>query len=959
MDGLARIKEYYPNLTRDQINAVAMTEGPLLIIAGPGSGKTLVLVVRALNILLQGLAQPCEMLICTFTEKAAFELRDRISASAKELKYAGDLSELLVGTIHGVCNDFLMRYRHRTPLGNNYEVLDDLTQLLFVFDNFDRIIGPEEDGKYLTRWTTRWSAIEGARNYFNKITEELLDPQALPEAADQFIKAIGKAYVDYESALIERNCVDFAHQQKLCHQLLRDPTVGPAITNQVKYVMVDEYQDTNYIQEQLMFLLARPQNNICVVGDEDQSLYRFRGATVRNILEFERHFDSCPVRKLTINYRSHENIVQAYDKFMASADWSNPDSGVPFRYDKQIMPDPEGIFPKYPSIFCIWGESKSDEANRLADLVQFLQEGHVIEDYSQVALLLHSVRLQHSGHYIKALEERGIPAFCPRARGYFENDEVRYMVACFAVLLGYHGDQRGAVVGKTLQSLTSYVDACITDLGRNFGDPHELARVIQRFEKEIRTLQEGESLDRRLADYFYSFLAYDPFASMVKNENRARNLAIFSQLLNVFQNYYHYTVISHRNREPLRLHFFNSFLRLLYIGGINEYEDPDQPFPKGYVQIMTIHQAKGLEFPVVIVGSLDRRLSSPKDVDRHLAPFYHREPFEPQSRITTFDRMRLHYVAFSRAEKVLALTTTEQPKPYFNPIWQGLPQWPYVRQDLLKALFFRLKSRMPVKKTFSFTGDLKVYETCPRQYQFFRDYDFTPARSAEIFFGALVHQTIEDIHRHVLDGQAGELTDQRVLELFDFNFHRLVGAGLRPVGEIQRENAFSQVMNYFHQNRSEMNRIIDIEVDVSLEKEEYILIGKIDLLLGEDDKLELLDFKSQPRPVQDEARLDGYYKQLCIYAHILEHRYDRRPERLLLYWTGEARREDALMQFPYRPEVVDQAGAHFDHVVDQILKKDYRIHNIPERKVCKECDLRLYCGREGTIKIRGIEEGVI
>ena len=958
MDMQARIREHYPNLNKDQVKAVTMTEGPLLIIAGPGSGKTLVLVIRALNILLQGLAQPREMLICTFTEKAAFELRDRVSASAKELNYNGDLSELLVGTIHGVCNDFLMKYRHRTPLANNYEVLDDLTQLLFIFDDFDGIIGPEADGKYLTRWSTRWRATEGARNYFNKITEELLDPQTLVKASDPFIKAIGRAYVEYESVLIERNCVDFAHQQKLCYQLLQDPTIGPGITNQVKYVMVDEYQDTNYIQEQLMLHLAGPQNNICVVGDEDQSLYRFRGATVRNILEFEKHFDSCPVHKLTINYRSHEKIVGAYDKFMASADWSNPDSGVPFRYDKEILPDPEGIFPEYPSVFCIWGESKSDEANRLADLVQFLKDNHIIEDYSQVALLLHSVRLQHSGHYIKALEERGIPAFCPRARGYFENDEVRYMVACFAVLLGYHGDQRGPVVGRTLQSLTSYVDACITDLGRSFGDPHELARVIQRFEKEIRTLQEGQSLDRRLADYFYSFLAYDPFTSMVKNGNRARNLAIFSQLLNIFQNYYHYTVISHRNREPLRLHFFNSFLRLLYIGGINEYEDPDQPFPKGHVQIMTIHQAKGLEFPVVIVGSLDKRLSSPKDVDRRLGPFYHRERFEPAGRITTFDRMRLHYVAFSRAEKVLALATTEQPKPYFNPIWQRLPQWPYVRQHLLKALFFRLKSRMPLKKTFSFTGDLKVYETCPRQYQFFRDYDFTPARSAEIFFGALVHQTIEDIHRRVLDGQTQELTDERVLELFDFNFHRLVGAGLRPVGQIQRENAFSQVMNYFHQNRSEMNRIIDIEVDVSLEKEEYILIGKIDLLLGEDDKLELLDFKSQPRPEQDEARLEGYYKQLCIYAHILEHRYDRRPERLLLYWTGEAKREDALMQFPYRPEIVDQAGIHFDHVVDQILKKEYQIHNIPERKVCKECDLRLYCGREGTIKIKETEEGV-
>ncbi len=95
----------------------------------------------------------------------------------------------------------------------------------------------------------------------------------------------------------------------------------------------------------------------------------------------------------------------------------------------------------------------------------------------------------------------------------------------------------------------------------------------------------------------------------MKNENRARNLAIFSQLLNVFQNYYHYNIVTYGNREYLRFHLFNSFLRLLYDGGINEYEDPDRPFPKGHVQVMTIHQAKGLEFPVVVVGSLSKQLS--------------------------------------------------------------------------------------------------------------------------------------------------------------------------------------------------------------------------------------------------------------------------------------------------------------------------------------------------------------
>lgn len=130
-----------------------------------------------------------------------------------------------------------------------------------------------------------------------------------------------------------------------------------------------------------------------------------------------------------------------------------------------------------------------------------------------------------------------------------------------------------------------------------YGEPHPLAKALQQFNGGIDRLTDGEGLDLRPADYLYRLLAFEPFASLVQNENRARNLAIFSQLLNIFQSYYHYTVVTFRNRVSLRFHLFNSFFRLLHEGGINEYEDPDQPFPKGYVQVMTIHQAKGLEFP--------------------------------------------------------------------------------------------------------------------------------------------------------------------------------------------------------------------------------------------------------------------------------------------------------------------------------------------------------------------------
>ncbi len=941
------IDNHYPGLNAAQRSIVGHLDGPLLVIAGPGSGKTFSIVLRALNLLLMEKAQPKELVLCTFTEKAAFELRDRMAAAARKVGYKGDLSELSISTIHGFCNRVLMQHRHRTDLGHSFETLDELTQLLFIFEHFEDIVGPEENDLFLGKWTTRWTAIEGVRGYFDKITEELVDPQRLAQSADPFHIAIAQAYRRYEQALIDANRTDFAHLQRYVHDLLEDSATYEAVTNNIRYILVDEYQDTNYIQEQLLLRLAERSSNLCVVGDEDQSLYRFRGATVRNILEFELRMPGCSTVMLTVNYRSHQAIVERYDRWMASTNWANT-NGASFRYQKRIEADGAGSHPNYPSVVAIWGRNKRDETARFADFVEFLKTSKVIADYSQVALLLHSVRDGHSGPYITALEAKGIPAFCPRARAYFDIPEVRDLVACFSVLFSWHGDGRGQL-GGAVAELATYVDDAIVLLARRCAAPHPLGEALQKWTEEISALKEDEALDLRPADYFYHLLALEPFRSALHNANIARNLAIFSKLLNVFQSYYHFTVVTYQNKDILRFHFFNSFLRLLYDGGINEYEDADQPFPKGHVQVMTIHQAKGLEFPVVVVGSLSTQLSSPKQIDRSLRPFYHRPPFEPENRITLFDRMRLHYVAFSRPQKVLVLTADEQPKAHFAPIWQGLPQWPYVEKELLAAQRFEVRQRIPIKKTYSFTGDLKIYETCPRQYQFFRDYEFTPSRSAVIFFGLLVHQTIEEIHRIALDGKLLTLDDSRISELFDRTFRFLAATDVRPIGEETREAALVQVFNYFRQNHEEMGRVIETEVDVSLEKDDYILAGKVDLLMGSDGRLELLDFKTSPRPKNSPELIAAYHRQLCTYAHILERRHGRRVDRLLLYWTSEPRKQDALMDLPYDAMQVEEAGMYFDETVRRIQAHQFAVITPPEASICKECDLNRLCRNDGII----------
>lgn len=367
MNLIEQIKTVIPTLNDEQIEAIRSTEGPVLIIAGPGTGKTLTIVARTLYLLLSDKAQPDEIILTTFTEKAAFELRDRVSQLAKKLGYKNNLHQLRIGTIHGLCNEFISKFLNHTPLKKGYTILDELTQLFFIYENFDEII-PKINELFFNKWKNKWKTIKTICTYFDKITEEIINLESLSSSNNEFLNLVSDSYRKYQNKLFEKNKVDFSHLQKIFFDLLKDEELYPKIKQKIKYILVDEYQDTNYIQEQILLTLAKPENNICVVGDEDQALYRFRGATVRNILEFPKHFETCKQVKLITNYRSHKKIIERYNKFITSIEWNG------FRYEKEIKPNPEDEYPEYPAVFCIWGNGEEDEAERFIRLLIFLKK---------------------------------------------------------------------------------------------------------------------------------------------------------------------------------------------------------------------------------------------------------------------------------------------------------------------------------------------------------------------------------------------------------------------------------------------------------------------------------------------------------------------------------------------------------------------------------------------------------
>ena len=704
-DRLALMK---PPLSQEQRDILAHDEGPLLIIAGPGSGKTYSLIRRAMNIILQGKAEPSQLILCTHTDKAANEMRSRFIALAREVGYQEDLSRLHIGTIHSICNQLITEYRHLTKeqMGNDYTILDEFTQRLFIFQHLDTI---DKRGFFRNKWENqKWHVAKQLQEYFDKIMEELIAPERLLKDTSPypFLRNLGTAYNTYKDLLIANNCVSYAAQLKIVYNLLyKNPKAREQITREFRYIFVDEYQDTNLIQEKIVKQLASATSNLCVVGDEDQGLYRFRGATVRNILEFKQNTPSCQELLLTTNYRSHKDIISRYDLWMKSHNWSNDNPAkIPFRRNKTIVPDKEKVYPHHPAVICLEEQTPDDEAKQLAELILFLKEQQIISDYNQVAFLLESVKPRYSKVYVEVLKQKGIPFFCPRARSYFSYEEVRLLVACFARILNYKGELDNDLLDH--EGFAKYITKdCFELFNTSYTHEHPLQVLLRTCYDEMMDTTIQNDAHMSLTDCFYRLLAVEPFTLFAQREQSMHNLVIFSKELKTFQNFYKHTHITQETYVKVRHDFFYVFLRLLEDGGRNEYEDIEQPFPKGHVQIMTIHQAKGLEFPVVIVGSLNKGHNGGQEVDRVLKTVNDREEFEQESCIPGFDMMRLYYVAFSRAEQLLVLTNNrKQPAlPKFVPMINDLPRWPTVRQALTVLPQARIKTPIPIKHRYSLT----------------------------------------------------------------------------------------------------------------------------------------------------------------------------------------------------------------------------------------------------------------
>lgn len=946
-----------------QRDAITSTDGPLLIIAGPGSGKTFTLVERVVSLITEKGVTPEQLMVVTFTDKAAQELTARIANRLVEIGVRFNLNEMYLGTFHALCLRWLQDHREFTRLKRNFTMMDQFDQQYFLYQHlrdYDAIPGVElllGDPQKMSAWRRT----EDLLRWVNTVSEEALEPEALIAAHDPAISALGRCAALYRQQLDEANALDFSAIQHEALRLLRAyPAIRDALRQRIAYLMVDEYQDTNTIQELILKELAHGDApNLCVVGDDDQGLYRFRGATIRNILQFKEKFAPgvCKQVFLETNYRSHPAIIDFSNGWMAGQDWEH--DGQTFRYPKTIVPR-DDAFPERPVVLKLAAKTADAWHAEVLDFLHGLRDAGTLTDWNQVAFLFRSVKHEQVRGLATFLEAQGIPVYSPRANQFFDREEIRLIIGALIFLFPQFPQVRMWKPDAHLGIWDYYDEQCFRAFAEQVRKP-EHADLLKWAQRKARThVALTQNTDYAFAGLFYELLRFPLFSRFLderllqngmRDSRPMRNLGLFSQMLNKFEYLHHISVLSPEFLEKSLRDLFNQFLRFLHDGGINEYEDEAEYAPSGHVSFLTIHQAKGLEFPVVVVGSLG---AVPRtqftSVDEALEPYLARPPYEPLAQTKFYDFRRLYYTAFSRAQNLLVLTALEvhgrgrTPSKYFTACYDPLPSWRSAAVDLAAVPLASIKD-VTFKREYSFTSHIAVFENCAEQYRFFRELAFAPLRKNPILFGTLVHQTIEDVHKAVLRGEAHRVTADQIQAWFDTNYAYLTQRERVYLAPPIRQLALEHVQRYVRRTAGSWSHIREAEVDVSLVKDEYILAGKVDLIQGEGDTVEVVDFKSERKldvnDPKDRERLNQYRRQLEVYAHIIEQRTGLTVSRTHLYYTSEEG-GNPYISFDKNSRSVERTIAVFDRVVQRIEAKDFAI---PERpaKACSTCDLRHYC----------------
>ncbi|MEX5565834.1 UvrD-helicase domain-containing protein [Pseudophaeobacter sp. 1A16562] len=614
----ARPKPYLDGLNPAQRDAVECLDGPVLMLAGAGTGKTKALTTRIVHLLTLGQARPNEILAVTFTNKAAREMKERVG------RMLGQPAEGMpwLGTFHSICVKLLRRHAELAGLKSNFTILDTDDQIRLL-KQLIQAAGIDDK-----RWPARMLAgiIDDWKN-------RALTPESVPVAdASAYNHRGTEFYAQYQTRLKELNAVDFG--DLLLHMVMifqNHPDVLSQYQRWFRYIMVDEYQDTNVAQYMWLRLLAAGHKNICCVGDDDQSIYGWRGAEVGNILRFEKDFPGAKVVRLEQNYRSTEHILAAASGVIR---------GNAGRLGKELWTEATGG----EKVRLIGHWDGEEEARWIGEEIEAMQRGTRGQDpvdLNQMAILV------RASHQMRAFEDRfltiGLPYRVIGGPRFYERLEIRDAMAYFRLVVSPEDDLAfERIVNTPKRGLGDKAQQKIQIAARENGvsllegarlavDSGEikgkggaaLRQLTEDLRRWGRMAGDSDISHMELAEIILDESGYTTMWQMDKNPDSPGRLENLKELVKALENF-----------ENLQ-----GFLEHVSLVMDNDKQDAEQK-----VSIMTLHAAKGLEFPAVFLpGWEDGLFPSQRSMDESGLKGLEEE-------------RRLAYVGITRAEKICAIS---------------------------------------------------------------------------------------------------------------------------------------------------------------------------------------------------------------------------------------------------------------------------------------------------------------
>ena len=844
-------------LNKAQLQAVTYDSGPFLLVAGAGTGKTAVIVKRIAYLIKNHKASPEQILGLSFSDKAAEEMEERVDRLLP-IGYC----DLWISTFHSFCRRVLEQHGLDIGIPIDFKMIDSTGSWILARENIE-----DFHLNYYKPLANPSKFIHALIQHFSKCKDQMVEPQDYLKYSNTIkkdiqekerIQEIANAYQVYNNLLLENNCLDFNDLINYCLQLFKKrPRILEKYREKFKYILVDEFQDTNWAQYQLVKLLAFPNKNLLVAADDDQAIYRFRGASFTNIIQFQKDFPKTKQIVLTKNYRSAQNILDLSYNLIQLNNPNRLEHQNKINKKLSANKKDEGI------IKHLHYQTLEQAVHGIVNEIHNILDKDQNTDFNSFAVLARSNN--SIVNYANGFERADIPYQFLAFRGLYSKSVILDIISYFKLLDNYH--EESAVyraLNMPFLNISTEDIAKIVQYSKRKSQPiysslkkselipglkkqtqQSIANILMLVKKHSKLIKQ-----RRISEIFIAFLQDSGYLKHLIKKQDSASLGFISQFFDKIKNF-------EEIRPDSCLRNFMAELDLELESGEEGKLSFDIEQGPNTVKLMTVHSAKGLEFEYVfIVDLVDRRFPSSQRSQTIEIPQPLIKDIIPDGNIHIQEERRLFYVAMTRAKKGLFFISAEdyggvrRKKPS-----QFLKELGYTKQesekprDILKrplAVKSSKKAKIALPSYFSFT-QLKAFENCPLQYKFAHILKIPVNGKASFSYGRTLHQTLFNFMKQGIVDKDIKFKD--ILKIF-----RQEWIDDWYESENQKQKYFelgkATIKKFYNDFTKFQPTVLLIDSKPALEQEFTLKIegetikGKIDRIDKIDNGVELIDYKT-------------------------------------------------------------------------------------------------------------------